>query len=112
MVPPAKLDRSAVPLARGWTGLAKLGVLDVLGEPRTTMARLYDGYLAGDHPRARLVADLDAAQTHAALIEEEARILRARFDGVPPQRRPHYAPPDRMAKRIRVELEIESAMPG
>ena len=47
--------------------------------------------------RVRLKAKLERAQQQIVLLEEEMRIKDARMKQLPPQRRPHYPPVERMA---------------
>lgn len=54
---------------------------------------------AADSPlqRVRLASKLEAATTEIARLREEVRIKDARWAALPPHRRPHYSPADRMA---------------
>jgi predicted RNA polymerase sigma factor len=47
--------------------------------------------------RVRLKAELDRARQELALLKEEVRIKDARMARIPPPRRPHYPPSERMA---------------
>jgi putative transposase len=54
---------------------------------------------AADSPlqRVRLASKLEAARAEIALLREEVRIKDARWAAIPPKRRPHYSPQERMA---------------
>ena len=55
-------------------------------------------------PRRRLQAELDRAKAEVALLQEELDIKDSRLNRVPPRKRPHYEPVQRM--RI---LELKAA---
>ena len=47
--------------------------------------------------RVRLRAEIDRLSHELALLQEELRVKIARMERVPPHRRPHYTPLERMA---------------
>ncbi len=47
--------------------------------------------------RARLAGDNDALRCHNQALRRELEIKDRRFSRLPPERRPHYLPPDRLA---------------
>ncbi len=49
-----------------------------------------------DH-RTRVRVEIDRLNHELALLQEELRIKNARMERIPPQRRPHYTPLERMA---------------
>lgn len=72
-------------------------MIAALGLARFTLMQVRGWCADSPLKRAQLAGERDAAITRAAQLEEEARILRARLERIPPQRRPQYPPVERMA---------------
>ena len=62
----------------------------------TALTRAWATAATSRQPTTRLQAELDRANTEIALLNEELTIKNDRLDRVPPRRRPHYRPTDRM----------------
>jgi len=86
-----------VDLPRSWPDQAKRACVHPAGLAHVAIRKVRG--LLTDSPRkaACLAAERDAALAELAQAREEARILRARTEGVDPRRRPHYPPPERLA---------------
>ncbi len=94
----------AIPLPKHWNDHARSAVLHVI-----SLAQLACAYARGwaaDSPnaRVRLTAERDRLQQTVALLREKLRIHHARMARMPPQKRPHDTPSERMAI-----LEIRAA---
>jgi putative transposase len=84
----------SLPLPKGWSKTVRHAVLNVVGLVRVAM-------LAG---REFLIQNGDVLEAHVhrletevALLREELRIIDTRMARIAPQRRPQYAPVERMA---------------
>jgi putative transposase len=93
----AKPQPPWIPLPKGWQGCVKSAVLHAIALAH--YAIVYARAWAADsiNARVRLAADNDRLHEECALLREELRIKDARTARVPPQRRPHYGPHERMA---------------
>ena len=85
-----------IPLPQGWTRHVRSSVVHVISLAQ--YAAVYTRSWAVDSPngRVRLKAEKDQLQEEVAQLREEARIKDARMARIPAQRRPHYAPVERM----------------
>ena len=89
--------RSRPPLPKSWPRSVRLAVIHVLS--LTQFALAYTRSWAANCPNARmrLKAQLDRARQEIALLREEIRSKDTRMASIPPQRRPHYVPTERLA---------------
>lgn len=86
-----------VPLPSSWSEHAKSGALHALALARFALMHVR-GWCANSRvARVRLAAERDEAVAALAQSREEARILRAKIEQIPPKRRPHYPPVERLA---------------
>jgi DNA-binding transcriptional regulator YiaG len=88
--------RTRLPLPRGWKRRVKSSIVHILALSHYSFTAL----LAQTSHRSRiprLQADVDRLGHEIALLWEELRIKDARMARVPPHRRPHYDPLERMA---------------
>ncbi len=92
------------PLPRGWTKTARSSVLHAISLAFAALTRAWGSSATSRRRTTRLQADLDRTTTENALRNEELAIKDDRFARVPPRRRPHYGPIQRM--RI---LELKAA---
>jgi hypothetical protein len=94
---PAKPSSPEIPLSRGWSSRVKSAILDVVNLAQFTLA--YTRGWAAHSPNSGIClnAELDRADQQVALLQEELRIHKLRTAQIPPQRRPHYRPTERMA---------------
>ncbi len=96
-MPTRRGPAGSMPLPRRWPKQPRAAVLQVvaLAHAALTQAR---GWCANSSlARVRLAAENERLRAEVALLVEELRIKDARLAAIPPQRRPHYAPVDRLA---------------
>ncbi len=84
------------PLPRGWTKTTRSSVLHAISLAFTALTRAWSSSATSRRRTIRLQAYLDRATTEIALRNEELAIKDDRFARVPPRRRPHYGPIQRM----------------
>ena len=84
------------PLPRGWTKTTRSSVLHAISLAFSALTRAWSSSATSRRRTIRLQADLDRATTGIALRNEELAIKDDRFARVPPRRRPHYGPIQRM----------------
>ena len=84
------------PLPRGWTKTTRSGVLHAMSLAFTALTHAWGSAATSRRRNTRLRANLDRAETEIALLKEESAIKDARWSRVPPRRRPHYRPIQRM----------------
>ena len=94
---PVQPSRPAIPLPRAWPSCVQSAILHTIALAQ--YALVYARSWAADsiNPRLRQMAELDQAHQEIALLSEQIRILNARMESIPPQRRPHYPPTERLA---------------
>ena len=88
---------SALPLPRDWERHVKRALAAAVGLERLALLEVRAGFEHSPDPRAQLVAELDAAREHCAVLAEQCRLLRARLSRVQALRRPQYEPCERLA---------------
>ena len=86
-----------IPLPRGWNRRAKSAILHILALSHYTFTALLARAALSKNRQVRLRAQIDRRNHEIALLQEELRIKDARMERVPPHRRPHYVPLERMA---------------
>ena len=93
----AKSQPPRIHLPRGWQGCVKSAVLYAIALAHYSI--VYARAWAADsvNARVRLTAENDRLHEECALLREELRLKDTRITQIPPQRRPHYGPVDRMA---------------
>ncbi len=91
--------RHKIPVPRGWNRRAKSAILHILALSHYTFTALVARATNDRHRRTRRRAEIDRLEHEIALLTEELRIKDARMNRVPPHRRPHYVPVERMASR-------------
>ena len=90
--------RPKIPLPRGWRRHTKAAILSRSWPSATTPSRpCWLGRPTSRSGRTRVRAEIDRLSHELALLREELRIKNARMTRVPPHRRPHYTPLERMA---------------
>ena len=80
----------------GWTLLVKSAVLHAVSLASTALTLASSRAAVSRVQRHRLQAELDRATTEIALLREELDIKDARWNRLPPRRRPFYTPVQRM----------------
>ena len=112
---PAKSCPSII-LPKDWAPSVKSALLRVISLAQLAIA--YTRAWAANCPNARirLKARLDRAQQEIALLREQMRINNVRMELIPPHRRPHYPPQERMAilelKAVGSVKKSQAAMSG
>jgi transposase InsO family protein len=93
----AKPQPPRIPLPKSWPGCVKSAVIHAIALAHYSI--VYARAWAADsiNARVRLAAEKDRFYEECALLREELRIKDARSVRIPPQRRPHYSPQERMA---------------
>jgi transposase InsO family protein len=86
-----------IPLPRGWNRRAKSAILHILALGHYTFTALVARAANDRDRRTRRRSEVDRLSHELGLLREELRIKDARMARVPPHRRPHYAPFERMA---------------
>jgi hypothetical protein len=85
-----------LPLPRGWTKTVRSSVLHAISVAFSALTRAWASASTSRRRTTRLQAELDPANTQIALLSEELAIKNDRLGRMPPRRRPHYRPTDRM----------------
>lgn len=86
-----------LPLPRGWPKLVRAAMFHVISLAHYSLLTTR-GYAADAiNPRVRLQAEIDRLEEEIALLKEEIRIKNVRMARINVRRRPHYAPPERLA---------------
>lgn len=86
----------AIPLPRHWSDNVQRGWLCAIALAHRGMTFVRAWAENSPLPRVRLAGELAVARMQLALAERENRLLRARFERVPPANRPHFAPAERL----------------
>ena len=86
-----------IPLPAGWSQHAKSAMLRVISLAQFALAYTCGWALNSQVTRVRLKAENDRLRQQVALLTEEIRIKDARMRMTAAQRRPHYAPTERMS---------------
>lgn len=94
---PIQLLASVLPLPRGWPIQVKSAILHVIGLAQLCLAYTRSWAANSCNERIRLKAELDRTRQELSLLRETLRIHRLRMEQIPPHRRPHYQPTQRLA---------------
>ncbi|MGB3194927.1 MAG: helix-turn-helix domain-containing protein, partial [Phycisphaerae bacterium] len=84
-------------LPNHWSRHVKSALLHVISLARLACVHTWEWAAGSLDPRTRLAAQLQQTRAEIALLQEELRIKDARMALIPPHRRPHYPPTERMA---------------
>ena len=90
-------ERRSVRLPSGWKRCIRTGVLHVISLGRFAVNHARGRAAEGFSTEGQLRAENERLRQELALSREETRIKNARMALLPPQRRPHYPPAERMA---------------
>src|SRR5262245_4999803 len=94
------------PLPKGWPCRVRSAVIHTISLARASATHARS--LAENHydARTRLQAENERLRSEIHLLREEIRIKDARMKTIPPHRRPHYPPVERLAiLRLRASSE-------
>jgi DNA-binding transcriptional regulator YiaG len=86
-----------IALPRGWPQRVRSSMLQVIALAQYAMTYTRGWAVDARIARVRLKAENNRLRQEVALLTEEIRIKDARMKRVAPQKRPHYAPTERMA---------------
>jgi hypothetical protein len=84
-----------IQLPRSWTKTVRSSVVHAVAVASVALTRAW-GSAARSQRQVQVVAELDRARAEIALLREELNIKDVRWSRVPPRRRPHYTPVQRM----------------
>ena len=94
---PNQSRRPTPRLPKSWNHSVRTAVLQVISLAHYASARVYGKAAVSLSPFLRMKAENERLRQEVALLREELRIKDARMALLPPQRRPHYRPVERMA---------------
>ncbi len=86
----------AIPLPRSWPDHVSAAFLCAIALAHRGMIFVRAWCENSPIERVRLAGRLAASEMRASLVEREIALLRARFGRIPPERRPHYSPEERL----------------
>ncbi len=86
-----------IPLPAGWSEHARTAMLHVISLAQFAVAYTRGWAVNSQVARVRLKAENDRLRQQVASLTEEIRIKDARMRLIAAQRRPHYAPTERMS---------------
>jgi hypothetical protein len=92
---PAKSVFPAIPLPRAWPSHVRSAILHAIATAQFALVHARSWAAESLNPRLRQAVKLDQAKQEIALLKEQMRILNARMESIPPQRRPYYPPTER-----------------
>ena len=87
----------SMPLPNSWPKLARRAVLNAVSMASAAFVVHLERWANRLSPRARGLAGIECRDADIARLRERLRLIAARLGKVPPRRRPHYSPPDRLA---------------
>jgi transposase-like protein len=93
----AKPQPPRISLPRGWPGCVKSAVVHFISLAHYAIVSARAWAADSINARVRLAAENDRLLEECALLHEELRIKDTRTTQIPPHRRPHYGPHERMA---------------
>ncbi len=86
-----------IPLPRSWNRRTKAAIVQILALSHYAFISMVARAANERGRRTRFRAEIDRLNHELALLREELRIKNARMTRVPPHRRPHDTPLERMA---------------
>jgi putative transposase len=86
-----------IPLPKGWPRCVRSAVLHAISLARFSLIAARGWAANSWNARIRLKQDISRLRQELALLHEETRIKDSRMERIPPQRRPHYLPLERLA---------------
>ena len=93
----ASIRSRSLPLPRGWPRRVRAAVVQAISLARTSLALTHGWASESLNPELRRHADEERLRQEVQLLREEIRIKDARMEQLPPHRRPHYPPTERLA---------------
>ena len=86
-----------IPLPSGWSRRVRSAMLHIISLAQYAMAYTRGWAVNSPLARVRLKAENERLRQLVALLREEIRIKDDRMRRIPPHKRPHYLPTDRMS---------------
>ena len=86
-----------IPLPNGWPRRVRSAVIHAISLAHFSLTSTRSWAINSWNARVRLKAENDRLRQEVALLQEEMRIKDVRMASILPQRRPHYAPVERLA---------------
>jgi transposase-like protein len=93
---PAVIAEETVPLPEDWPGHVRAAFLHALGLVRAAVFFVRGWAENSPLPRARLQGENERLKSELLLAQQELQLKDARMSRLPPARRPHYAPVERL----------------
>src|SRR5437867_11050614 len=87
----------AIPLPRGWRRRVRSAVIQTISLARTSVTHTRSWAANHFNERVRLKEENERLRNEILLLREESRIKDSRMGQIPPHRRPHYPPVERLA---------------
>src|SRR5216117_951351 len=94
---PALTRGSGIPLPKAWPRRVRSAVIQTISLARTSVTHTRSWAANHFNERVRLKEENERLRNEILLLREESRIKDARMEQIPPHRRPHYAPVERLA---------------
>jgi hypothetical protein len=98
------ISRRSVALPGNWPRFVRSAVLQAVSMARVSSTTARSHLESAYDAKVRLRSENERLRAEVSLLREELRIKDSRMERVPPQRRPHYPPVERLAI-----LELRSA---
>src|SRR5271166_1902988 len=89
--------RSRLALPKDWTRSIQAALVHVMALAHYAIVSTRSWAADSVNARVRLKAKADTLEQEVELLREELRIKDGRLIRIPPQRRPHYQPTERLA---------------
>src|SRR5207247_3390008 len=86
-----------IPLPKAWPRRVRSAVIQTISLARTSVTHTRSWAANHFNERVRLKEENERLRNEILLLREESRIKDARMEQIPPHRRPHYAPVERLA---------------
>ncbi len=86
-----------IPLPKSWPRRVRSAIISTISLARTTATHTRSWTENHYNARIRLKAENERLRGEILLLREELRIKDARMEQIPPHRRPHYPPVERLA---------------
>ena len=91
------MKNSTLSTPREWKPLVRAAMIQVASLAHWSLIHTRSWCANSALARVRLAGKLEQAEAQVAQLREEVRIKDARMAGLPPHRRPFYAPSERLA---------------
>ena len=93
----ARVQTPAIPLPKRWPRRVRSSVIHTIALAHTSLTQARSFTANSLNASIRLKTENERLRNEILLLREEGRIKDSRMEQVPAQRRPHYAPIERLA---------------